>query len=463
MAAAIAILGAGAAGIAASAQSLSVGDAFCPEPQASDFTPLVNCDEPGVAVDSNVDPFYGREINLSVPLQTVPAVPPFFESWGSKPEGKRRRRQSQCPIPELSSGSGVGQAIVLKKPKRYPPGEYIKFGVDSILLEGQLLLESQKYSRAQAFFRCAAEVEKDPSEHEYCLGYLAMARRDVISAQEHFEKWSSLKRVAPCALREVARSFEQQGHLEPAVRFLKKALACEDDRALKDAMKFEIATWERNAVGCEGSRNDDRDYFGRISLDRISRWKRQALPLKIYLSCDSSFASLNSIDFRKVFLSALEQWLNALNGKLHYTIVNRPEEANISVRLDTTTIQGRIRGTTEFDASESDWRQPSDYLRKGYITVFLRTESGGIHSEQMLTFVCLHEIGHALGITGHSTSGGDVMFYVNRTLSPRITLSERDKGTLRKLYWDYPSKPAPVANRAKPKLLRETVLDRHRT
>lgn len=460
VAAAIAFLWAGTAMVPASAQGLLIGDAFCPEPQASDFTPLVNCEEPGVTVDADTDPFCGREINLSVPSHVVPIVPPFFDSWAKDaPSGKQQKKPYSS---RQNSGCVVGKLYtVCKNPKRYPPRDYIKFGIDSLILQGQLLLEGHKYSRAQAFFRTAASIETDPSEHEYCLGYLALAKKNSLLAEEHFERWSSLKRVAPCALKAVAKSFEEQGYLEPGVRFLRKALACEDDRTVKDALKSEIATWEKNVAGCEGCGVNDRDYFGRISIDRLTRWKSKALPIKVFLVYDA--ATANSVDFRKVFVGALEQWLKALDGRLRYTIVDTPEEANISVRLDGTTIQGRIRGTTEFDSSESDWRQPTDFLRKGYITVYLRTESGGIHSQSMLTFVCLHEIGHALGITGHSTNGSDVMFYVNRTFSPRVTLSQRDKATIRKLYWDYPVKAPPVAHRAKLKLLRDVGLDAGRT
>src|SRR5262249_48931115 len=49
---------------------------------------------------------------------------------------------------------------------------------------------------------------------------------------------------------------------------------------------------------------------------------------------------------------------------------------------------------------------------------------------------CLHELGHALGLQGHSTNNHDIMFY---SVSPTVwpVLSKRDKATLLGIYGMY--------------------------
>ncbi len=456
MAAGFALCLAGTSSIAAAAQNLCVGDAFCPEPQLSDFTPLVNCEEPGITVDAASDPFCGKEINLSVPS---PVVPREVSGLWAKPTIIFGVNTSKPRAPSRFSSSRSKDVWYRFDPVRNEMvGEWGAIAsVDDLLWRGKLQLDRHQYSKAQISFRRAANNETDASEHEYCLGFLALAKRNIFSSEKHFDTWSSMKRVPPCALRDLARKFEQLGYLEQSVHFLKKALAVEDEQSLKDSMKIDISMMEKNLAGCEGCANDDRDYFGRLSIDRLTRWKANRLPIKVFVSIDPKMVA--TFDFRKVFVSALEKWMHALDGRLSYTFVDGPDEANISVHLDSSTIQDRVRGITEFDASESDWSASTDYLRKGYITVYLRTTSGGTHSERMISYVCLHELGHALGITGHSANSDDIMYYVNRTFDPRVTLSERDRSTIRKLYWDYSPKPAPVAQRAKLKLFRDRHVD----
>jgi tetratricopeptide (TPR) repeat protein len=55
-------------------------------------------------------------------------------------------------------------------------------------------------------------------------------------------------------------------------------------------------------------------------------------------------------------------------------------------------------------------------------------------SEQAVKFLCIHELGHALGIEGHSLSPKDIMFSMLPYNFENLKLSARDGKTLRKLY-----------------------------
>ncbi|MBZ0185329.1 MAG: matrixin family metalloprotease, partial [Candidatus Obscuribacterales bacterium] len=57
-------------------------------------------------------------------------------------------------------------------------------------------------------------------------------------------------------------------------------------------------------------------------------------------------------------------------------------------------------------------------------------------SDDDMKKVCLHEVGHALGINGHSSDNHDIMFFSE---SPSVwpALTKRDKLTIRLLYQGY--------------------------
>jgi hypothetical protein len=54
----------------------------------------------------------------------------------------------------------------------------------------------------------------------------------------------------------------------------------------------------------------------------------------------------------------------------------------------------------------------------------------------LIRWICLHEIGHALGLMGHSTQHNDVMYSSMPLSTNDRSLSERDKNTLKHLYSD---------------------------
>jgi len=58
-------------------------------------------------------------------------------------------------------------------------------------------------------------------------------------------------------------------------------------------------------------------------------------------------------------------------------------------------------------------------------------------SEEEMKKTCLHELGHAMGLQGHSTNNHDIMFFaMSTTVWPVI--SRRDKATLFRVYEGYP-------------------------
>jgi tetratricopeptide (TPR) repeat protein len=55
-------------------------------------------------------------------------------------------------------------------------------------------------------------------------------------------------------------------------------------------------------------------------------------------------------------------------------------------------------------------------------------------TDASLRHICLHESGHALGLLGHSSQPGDIMFSTVNYSTPLSGLSDRDKKTMLELY-----------------------------
>jgi predicted Zn-dependent protease len=63
--------------------------------------------------------------------------------------------------------------------------------------------------------------------------------------------------------------------------------------------------------------------------------------------------------------------------------------------------------------------------------------NGEVLSDPAMKAVCLHELGHALGISGHSPYSNDIMYPTLNFDQVLTNLTERDTATIKRLYQGY--------------------------
>lgn len=192
--------------------------------------------------------------------------------------------------------------------------------------------------------------------------------------------------------------------------------------------------------------NQLRNFFVRDMTDNyieqaaneigVIRWDISSFPLKIYI--DNS--NVNVPDYYKVeIFKALKLWAQLTNF-IKFEVLDNIKDSNIIIKispLPNNVCEGKtckyVVGITEPEISNG-------ILNKMNITLYEKDPYGNYFSDREIFNTILHEMGHALGIMGHSYNPNDTMYasvkesYVHSYMGEFQYLTVADKNTMLLLY-----------------------------
>lgn len=180
---------------------------------------------------------------------------------------------------------------------------------------------------------------------------------------------------------------------------------------------------------------EDNYIYSAVLNKDILRWNTESFPLKIY------FEQTNH-SYRDNIKKAFAQWSNA-SKFLRFTEVFNPEESDIEIKFKDydgpKCTSAACRYTVATTASVTD---KYHRLKKMVITFYKANPFGELFTDTEIYNTALHEIGHALGISGHSDNPADLMYVSNHKVTDVFEpysknifyLSKRDLNTIALLY-----------------------------
>ncbi|HEY9711892.1 MAG TPA: matrixin family metalloprotease, partial [Chroococcales cyanobacterium] len=182
-------------------------------------------------------------------------------------------------------------------------------------------------------------------------------------------------------------------------------------------------------------------YFENIVSEGSYRWPEEKIPLKVFVE-DGRDVKGYKDSFRADLIKSFNSWCEASDGRLCYRIVIDRRHADIDCGWTANPTEvagdGRVseRGSAKLTAR-------AGIIQNATLKILTRPIlENGILSDDDMTKACLHEVGHVLGLQGHSTNNHDVMFYTVDTATVWPVLSRRDKRTIARLYEKYRRSPS---------------------
>ena len=203
------------------------------------------------------------------------------------------------------------------------------------------------------------------------------------------------------------------GHLSDANRMLKKAFVLDP-----------------NCDGCKQTLNDLKkadvrpDYFHTQFKD-LMRWNDETHTVTVFLDTGVGLKDWNPNNLN-LAKQDLQKWEIASNQRFQFQLVSDPSLADVRFKW----IEPFIPSTDGSAIGMSIPEMIDSNLVKNDVVICLHDDMGKKLSQDEIDSTILHELGHMLGIQGHSPNWADVM------ASESVTniISERDIVTLNRIY-----------------------------
>lgn len=186
--------------------------------------------------------------------------------------------------------------------------------------------------------------------------------------------------------------------------------------------------------------NVGENYIEQVPFnDKILRWDVKKFPLKVKIenASSTSVPGYYKSEIQKSFI----QWQNSTNNLMQFKFVEG-DDAEIIVKIIPSSEMNNCKEEIcKYVVAYTVPAVNGDLLKNMTINFYDKNSSGQPFSEKEIFNTALHEIGHALGIMGHSYNKNDLMYmedtpdeHYDVVRSDFLSISQVDLNTLDLLY-----------------------------
>ncbi|MBW4604726.1 MAG: peptidase [Calothrix sp. FI2-JRJ7] len=164
------------------------------------------------------------------------------------------------------------------------------------------------------------------------------------------------------------------------------------------------------------------DYFDAVKPTEVGYLVWSNFPVKVYIETPKNLNKNQADTWVKTVSSTVQEW----NAYLPLQIVEQSESADITILRKAPPLQGNPPRARSAQTTYNLYTKNNILYHR--FSILLSPSQMG----KYLTAAARHELGHALGIWGHSPLQSDALYFSQVRNPPLI--SARDVNTLKKVY-----------------------------
>ncbi len=337
----------------------------------------------------------------------------------------------------------IGDATAIAQKMEYTLGDRVvsKEAYD-LFLKGQEYLHANNNADAITTLGKVAELIPDFAEVHNNLGIALAKTGQSAQAIQELEKAISLSPNLDAAWMSLGGMLQSTGKLDRAIEtyktFLAKFPTHRDYKKIAGLVSGLEAEWARQKLTPDGTFTND--YYNEVTREGVLRWPQSKMPLKVFIANGENVPNYRP-QFADLLIKSFESWSQASRGLVTFSIVD--EAAKADIVCSWSNDPGKFKNIAESGQAVLDANRNG--LVRGTVTILTVPLVPALPvTDNRMRRTCLHEIGHALGLAGHTANPDDAMFHTMGVVDTWLDLTERDSNTIVHLYSGQTSAPVPA-------------------
>jgi tetratricopeptide (TPR) repeat protein len=403
-----------------------------------------------------------KEVTEIVPQQEVPVVAsrpevPVVVQRKEAPVAQKKEEPAPIKVKEVPATKPVESKSTTTQTASVPIPSNEKSGKIQYLAGGRLispeqfkamtlannayeLIREEKYTMAVQILKNALVIYPELVSAHSNLGLAYSQLGQLSDAESQLRKAISIDASRPAAWLNLAGTLQIGGQLKEAAatygefiqRFPNQKLVAkvQEIKSHLDKELKEQATVEQSGAQTP---NDYFTYASHASNEGPSRWPSDKSTIKVYIASGTGTPGFKD-EYAGFLADSFKQWETACQQKVRFQLVKSANGSDIECAW--TDDASKI---SPLEGGETSVQHGGTKISHATITILTKGPTGDTPlSPNQLRVVCLHQIGHALGIAGHSPKPQDVMFCSLPPATSKLSISSRDSATIQKLYTGVP-------------------------